>query len=109
MNSPMKFDDPGIARTPKVTMSASAASTGARSARPPISRRSSEPTRSASSATTKNAGTTTSPWLTAWRIAPCVDVSRSAKIPSTMNPSWATDEYPSTSRAFVTENAITDP
>ena len=42
--------------------------------------------------TMKNAGATTSPWLTACRIAPCAPSGRSAKIPSTMKPSWATDE-----------------
>jgi hypothetical protein len=58
-----------------------------------MSRMSSEPpVRSASSATTKNAGATTSPWLKDWRIAPCAPWALSAKIPSVMKPSCATEE-----------------
>ena len=60
---------------------------------PPMSRRSSEPpARAASSATMKNGGATTRPWLTDWRIAPWAPSGRRAKIPSMMKPSCATDE-----------------
>ena len=57
----------------------------------------------------KNSGTTTSPWLTIWMIAPWAPSSRSEKMPSVMNPSCAIDEYPTTSVAEVCVNAITDP
>ena len=60
---------------------------------PPMSRMSSEPpARAASSATMKNSGATTSPWLTICSSAPCAPSGRSEKIPSVMKPSWATDE-----------------
>ena len=57
----------------------------------------------------KKSGATTSPWLTIWRTAPCAPSSRSAKIPSVMKPSWAIDEYPTTSVAEFCVNAITEP
>ena len=40
----------------------------------------------------KNSGATTSPWLTICSSAPCAPCGFSAKIPSVMKPSWATDE-----------------
>ena len=43
MNSPTKFEEPGIARLASVTISASVASTGARNAIPPMSASFSEP------------------------------------------------------------------
>ena len=60
-----------------------------------MSRMSSEPAeRSASSATTKNIGATTSPWLTACSSAPWAPAAASsaANSPSVMNPSWAIEE-----------------
>ena len=92
-NSPTKFDEPGIASFASATIRNIVASTGARKASPPMSRRSSEPpARAASSQTMKNAGATTRPWLTACRTAPCAPCALSAKMPSVMKPSWATDE-----------------
>ena len=109
-NSPTKFDEPGIASVANVMIRKNVASTGARVAMPPMSRMSSEPSeRAASSATTKNAGATTRPWLKACRIAPWAPCEFSAKIPSTMKPSWATDEYPRISRTCVVVKAIAEP
>ena len=60
-----------MASVASATIRKSAASTGARNAIPPQSRMSSEPSaRSASSATTKNSGATTRPWLTDCSSAP---------------------------------------
>ena len=87
------FDEPGIDRLAKATIRKSVASTGARNAMPPMSRMSSEPpARMANRATMKNAGATTSPWLTACNSPPCAPVSCSEKMPSVMKPSCATDE-----------------
>ena len=94
-NSPTKFAEPGIASVASVTIMNSVASTGARNAMPPMSRMSSDPpARAASSTMIRNSGATTSPWLTACSSAPCAPcaASSSAKIPSVMNPSCATDE-----------------
>jgi hypothetical protein len=92
-NSPTKFAEPGIASVASATMRNSRASTGARKARPPMSRMSCDPAaRAASRPTMKNAGTVTTPWLTDWRIAPCAPSCSSENTPSTMNPSCATDE-----------------
>ena len=93
MNSPTKFEEPGMARVARATIRNSAASTGARKASPPISRMSSEPPhRAASAATMKNRGAVTRPWLSIWSSAPWPPWGRSEKIPSVMNPSWATEE-----------------
>ena len=60
---------------------------------PPIAASFSDPwARAASAATMKNSGAVTRPWLTICRIAPWAPSGRSEKIPSTMKPSWATDE-----------------
>ncbi len=92
-NSPTKFAEPGIASVANVTIRNSDASTGARVAMPPMSRMSSEPSaRAASSATMKNAGATTRPWLKACSSAPWAPWPLSAKIPSRMKPSCAIDE-----------------
>ena len=40
----------------------------------------------------KNSGATTSPWLTICSSAPCAPCGFSAKIPSVMKPSCATEE-----------------
>src|SRR3954464_2861281 len=94
-NSPTKFEEPGIASVASAEIRNSAASTGARNAMPPISRMSSELcARSASSATMKNSGATTRPWLTIWSTAPCPPrlTLSSAKIPSAMKPRRAIEE-----------------
>ena len=92
-NSPMKFDEPGIASVASATIRNSAASTGARNAIPPMSRSISEPpARAASAATMKNSGAVTSPWLTICSSAPCAPWGCSEKIPSVMKPSCATLE-----------------
>ena len=88
----MKLADPGIARVARVTIRKSAASTGARSAIPPIWRRSSVPVRSTRIATMMKIGATTRPWLTICRIAPSEPSARRAKIPAVMKPSCATEE-----------------
>ena len=75
-----------------------------------MSRMSSDPVRSCSSAMMKNSGTTTSPCWSICSSAPCAPAaSPSAKIPSVMKPSCATDEYPRISRAFVCVNACAEP
>ncbi len=76
----MKLAEPGIARVARATIRNSAASTGARSAIPPISRMSSVPVRSTRIATMTKIGATTSPWLTICRIAPSAPSARRAKI-----------------------------
>ena len=48
-----------------------------------------------------NSGATTSPWLTICSSAPWAPWGFSAKIPSVMNPSCATEEYPAIRRASV--------
>ena len=84
---------PGIARVASETIRNSVASTGARNAIPPMSRMSSDPARSVRSAMMKNSGATTSPCWTIWSSAPCAPAaSPSAKTPSVMKPSCATDE-----------------
>ena len=93
MNSPMKFEEPGIASVASATIRSSAASTGARNAIPPMSRRSSDPpARAASAATMKNSGAVTRPWLTICSSAPWPPVGFSEKIPSVMKLSCATLE-----------------
>ena len=93
MNSPTKFEEPGIARFASVTIRDSVASTGARNAIPPMSASFSEPPeRIAAAATMKNSGTVTSAWLAIWISAPWAPCGVSEKIPSTMKPSCATDE-----------------
>ncbi len=58
----------------------------------------------------KNSGTVTSAWLTICKQRALHARSWfSAKIPSVMKPICATDEKPTTRRAFVVENAITEP
>ena len=91
-NSPMKLDEPGIASVARVTIRNITASTGARSAMPPISRMSNVPLRSASTARIRISGATTSPWLTICSSAPSIPSGRRAKIPAVMKPSCATDE-----------------
>jgi hypothetical protein len=92
-NSPAKLAEPGIASVARATIRNSDESTGARNATPPISRMSSEPVRSVSSMMMKNSAATTSPWLSICSSAPCAPAaSPSAKIPSVMKPSCATDE-----------------
>ena len=71
MNSPTKFDEPGMASVASVTIRASEASTGARKAIPPMSASSSDPpARAAAAATMKNSGAVTRPWLSIWSSAP---------------------------------------
>ena len=108
-NSPTKLADAGIARVAMVTIRKITASTGAFFASPPIGPTSSDPVRSAIIATIRKAGTTTRPWLTICRTAPFDPDSLSAKIPARMNPSWATEENPSTSLMSVVVNAIDEP
>ena len=84
-----------MASVASVAIRNSPASTGARNAIPPMSRMSSEPAaRSASSATTKNIGATTRPWLIACISAPWAPAAAlsAAKTPSVMKPSWAIEE-----------------
>ncbi len=93
MNSPMKFDEPGIARFANVTIRNRVASTGARKATPPMSSSALPPTGARSErATTKNAAAVTTPWLSICRSAPWPPCGRSEKIPSRMKPIWATLE-----------------
>ncbi len=109
-NSPTKFDEPGIASVASDTIRKMLASTGARNAMPPMSRTSSEPpARRPSTAAMNSAGATTSPWLNICSSAPCAPCGFSAKIPSRMKPSCATDEYPRIRRAFVWLNACSEP
>ena len=111
-SSPMKLDEPGMASVASATIRNSPASTGARNAIPPIRDSDSDPrARAESAAMIRKSGPTTSPWLTIWSSAPWAPFPcrSSAKIPSRMNPSWATEEYPTTSRASSWENARTDP
>ena len=71
MNSPMKFEEPGIARFANVTIRKSVASTGALKATPPMSSsRSLSPQRAATAATTKNDAAVTTPWLSICSSAP---------------------------------------
>ena len=109
-NSPTKLAEPGIASVANATIRKSVASTGARKARPPRSRRSSEPpARAASRAMMKNSGATTRPWLTICSSAPWAPWGFSAKIPSVMKPSCATEEKPAIRRTSVCVKAITEP
>ena len=106
----MKLPEPGIASVASEMIKNSAASTGALNAMPPSSASDSLPrARSAITPTMRNSGTTTSPWFSIWRIAPWAPFPAKAKIPSTMKPSCAIDEYASTSRMLSWENARTDP
>ena len=57
----------------------------------------------------KSSGATTSPWLIICSSAPCAPCGSSAKMPSVMKPSCATEEYPTIRRASVCVNATTDP
>ena len=92
-SSPTKFGVPGMASVAKPTTRNSAASTGARSAMPPISASDSEPSvRRASTPMIRNSAPATMPWFTIWNTAPCAPRSSKAKIPSVMKPSWAIDE-----------------
>ena len=71
MNSPTKFDEPGMASHTSVVMRNRPARTGARKAIPPMSASFSEPpARTASAATMKNSGAVTSAWLTICSSAP---------------------------------------
>ena len=93
MNSPTKFDEPGMASHTSVTIRNRLARTGARKAIPPMSASFSEPpARAASAATMKNSGAVTRAWLTICSSAPWPPSGRSEKMPSTMKPSWATLE-----------------
>jgi hypothetical protein len=40
----------------------------------------------------RKSGTTTRPWFSIWNSAPSAPFCSKAKMPSTMNPSWAIDE-----------------
>ena len=94
-SSPTKFDDPGMASVASATIRNSAASTGARIAIPPMRASDSDPPeRRASAPMIRKSGATTNPWLTICSTAPCAPLpSRSsAKIPSRMKPSCATEE-----------------
>ena len=88
----------------------SVASTGARVAIPPMRPSdSTPPARAAIAAMSRNSGATTSPWLTICITAPWAPSGSSEKIPSVMNPSCATELYPTTSRTSSAVNATTDP
>ena len=49
------------------------------------------------------------PWFSIWKSAPCAPFSSNAKIPSTMNPSFAMEEYAERRRRFVLRDARIDP
>ena len=88
----------------------SAASTGALNAMPPSSESDSLPrARTAITPRIRNSGTVTSPWFSIWKSAPWAPFSSKAKMPSTMKPSCAIEEYASTSRTLSCENARIDP
>ncbi len=91
-NSPMKFEEPGIASSAIVAIRKKAASTGARSASPPIRLMSTVSALSTSNTEIRKRGTTTSPWLTICRTAPFAPSGRRLKMPRVMIPSCATDE-----------------
>ena len=91
-NSPTKLAEPGIASSAIVTMMKSAASTGARFASPPISRMSSVPARSISTAMIRKTTATTSPWLNIWITDPSPPAALRLKMPIVMKPIWAIDE-----------------
>ena len=82
MNSPMKFDEPGIARFAKVTIRNSVASTGARNAIPPMSSRLSlPPARAASGRDDEERGGRHDPWLTICSSAPWPPSARQREDP----------------------------
>ena len=91
------------------TTSTAVASAGRPLASPPSSSNRSVPVRWMSIAASRNIAAETRPWLTEWSTAPVMPRLSTEKMPSTIRPICAIDEYATTPRTSGWRNASSEP
>src|SRR5581483_2176432 len=108
-NSPAKELESGTASEMIPIVITTVASAGRPRAIPPSSRNSPVDVRRSTMPATRNSVAEISAWLTIWSTAPSNPRSLKAKIPSTIRPACASDEYITTPRKSGARNASSDP